>query len=112
MKTYARIDNGIVCELVEIEDEQDITQMFHPSLNLREAPAGCLEGWRVHDGQIVPPDDYKILRTAAYPPIADFIDGMVKINSPDPDVQAEGDAQVQAYCAACLEIKAQFPKPA
>ena len=40
-------------------------------------------------------------RQAAYPPIEDYIDGIVK-----------GDtAQVQAYVDACLAVKAQFPKP-
>jgi hypothetical protein len=40
-------------------------------------------------------------RQVAYPPIEDYIDGIVK-----------GDtAQVQAYVDACLAVKAQFPKP-
>jgi len=40
-------------------------------------------------------------RQAAYPPIEDYIDGIVK-----------GDtAQVQAYVDACLAVKTQFPKP-
>jgi hypothetical protein len=40
-------------------------------------------------------------RQAAYPPIEDYIDGIVK-----------GDtAQVQTYVDACLAVKAQYPKP-
>ena len=40
-------------------------------------------------------------RQAAYPPIEDYIDGIVK-----------GDtAQVDKYVADCLAVKAQFPKP-
>jgi hypothetical protein len=40
-------------------------------------------------------------RAAEYPPITDYIDGIVK-----------GDqAQVQAYIDACLAIKAKYPKP-
>jgi hypothetical protein len=36
-----------------------------------------------------------------YPPITDYIDGIVK-----------GDqAQVQAYIDACLAVKAKYPKP-
>jgi hypothetical protein len=40
-------------------------------------------------------------RVAEYPPITDYIDGIVK-----------GDqAQVQAYIDACLAVKAKYPKP-
>jgi hypothetical protein len=40
-------------------------------------------------------------RVAEYPPMADYIDGIVK-----------GDqAQVDAYVAACLAVKAKYPKP-
>jgi hypothetical protein len=43
---------------------------------------------------------YKEKRIAAYPPIADYLDGIVK-----------GDAaQVQAYIDACLAVKQEFPK--
>jgi hypothetical protein len=43
---------------------------------------------------------YKDKRAAAYPPIADYLDGIVK-----------GDAaQVQAYIDACLAVKQEFPK--
>ena len=44
---------------------------------------------------------YKLLRAAEYPPITDYIDGVVK-----------GDQQqIDAYIAACLAIKAKYPKP-
>jgi hypothetical protein len=40
-------------------------------------------------------------RQAAYPPMEDYVDGIVK-----------GDtAQVDKYVADCLAVKAQFPKP-
>lgn len=40
-------------------------------------------------------------RAAAYPPMADYLDGIVK-----------GDAaQVQTYIDACLAVKAKYPKP-
>jgi hypothetical protein len=43
---------------------------------------------------------YKEKRMAEYPPITDYIDGVVK-----------GDqAQIDAYIAACLAIKAKYPK--
>lgn len=44
---------------------------------------------------------YKELRREAYPPMADYLDGIVK-----------GDqAQIDAYIAACLAVKAKYPKP-
>jgi hypothetical protein len=43
---------------------------------------------------------YKDLRAAEYPPITDYLDGIVK-----------GDnAQVQAYIDACLAVKTKYPK--
>ena len=44
---------------------------------------------------------YKAKRAAEYPPITDYLDGIVK-----------GDqAQVQAYIDACLAVKAKYQKP-
>lgn len=39
------------------------------------------------------------LRAEAYPPMADYIDGIVKGN----------DTQVQTYIAACLAVKEKYP---
>lgn len=49
----------------------------------------------------VPPvPTYQELRAAKYPPIADYLDGIVK-----------GDAaQVQAYVDTCLAVKTKYPK--
>ena len=47
------------------------------------------------------PNEYKYKRSAEYPPITDYLDGIVK-----------GDTeQVQAYIDACLAVKAKYPKP-
>ena len=44
---------------------------------------------------------YQYQRAAEYPPMTDYLDGIVK-----------GDqAQVQAYIDACLAVKAKYPKP-
>ena len=48
----------------------------------------------------VDPNAYKSKRAAEYPPITDYLDGVVK-----------GDqAQIDAYVAACLAVKAKYPK--
>ena len=44
--------------------------------------------------------EYQRKRAAEYPPMADYIDGVVK-----------GDqAQIDAYIAACMAVKAKYPK--
>lgn len=49
---------------------------------------------------LVASEAYKELRAKEYPPITDYIDGIVK-----------GDnAQVQAYIDACLAVKNKYPK--
>jgi len=48
----------------------------------------------------VDPDAYKAKRAAEYPPMTDYLDGVVK-----------GDqAQIDAYIAACLAVKTKYPK--
>jgi hypothetical protein len=48
----------------------------------------------------VDPDAYKAKRAAEYPPMTDYLDGIVK-----------GDqAQIDAYIAACLAVKTKYPK--
>lgn len=50
---------------------------------------------------IDPNEVYKHQRKNEYPPIEDYIDGVVK-----------GDqAQIDAYVAACQAVKAKYPKP-
>lgn len=45
--------------------------------------------------------EYQRLRAVEYPPMADYLDGVVK-----------GDqAQIDSYIAACQAVKAKYPKP-
>ena len=51
---------------------------------------------------LVASEAYKAKRAAEYPPMTDYLDGIVK-----------GDnAQIQAYIDACLAVKAKYPKGA
>jgi hypothetical protein len=62
------------------------------------------ESKRLADIESTPPPEptYQELRKAAYPPVSDYLDGIVK-----------GSAeQVQEYVDACLAVKERFPKPA
>lgn len=49
----------------------------------------------------VDPTEYQRLRAAEYPPITDYLDGVVKSDS----------AQIDKYIADCLAVKAKYPKP-
>ena len=63
----------------------------------------CVAGEFGEIATYIPPPEptYQEQRAAAYPPVADYLDGVVK-----------GDAvQVQAYVDACLAVKARYPKP-
>lgn len=56
--------------------------------------------WEVKQA-VLASTEYQRQRSSEYPPIADYLDGIVK-----------GDtAQVQAYVDACLAVKAKYPKP-
>jgi hypothetical protein len=48
----------------------------------------------------VDPDAYKYKRQAEYPPITDYLDGVVKGNQ----------AQIDKYIADCLAVKEKYPK--
>ena len=48
----------------------------------------------------VDPDAYKFKRAAEYPPITDYLDGVVKDNQ----------VQIDKYIADCLAVKAKYPK--
>ena len=45
--------------------------------------------------------DYQRKRMREYPPVTDYLDGIVK----------NDQAQVQTYIDACLAVKAKYPKP-
>ena len=49
----------------------------------------------------VDPNAYKSKRQTEYPPITDYLDGVVKGNQ----------AQIDAYIAACQAVKTKYPKP-
>jgi hypothetical protein len=48
-----------------------------------------------------PKPTYAELRAAEYPPMVDYIDGVVK----------NDQAQIDKYIADCLAVKAKYPKP-
>lgn len=94
------IENGVVVNTILVESLE-----FMP--NLVDAMIGGKIGYIYEDGRFITPEPvidplaYQRQRAAEYPPMTDYVDGIVK-----------GDqAQVQAYIDACLAVKAKYPKP-
>jgi len=54
--------------------------------------------------------DYKVGRSKVYPPIEDYLDAQIKINSRDPVLVKEGKEQFDTYIKVCLQIKKNYPK--
>lgn len=88
------------CELIEVDalpadyapGRYDYVDKFVLSASALDAIAAA---------QAIADTEYQRLRAAEYPPITDYLDGIVK-----------GDAeQVQAYINACLAVKTKYPKP-
>jgi len=71
----------------------DGTGAFDKDGNKVEIDMALVDAWQ-------DPDAYKYARAKEYPPITDYIDGVVK-----------GDqAQIDKYIADCLATKAKYPK--
>jgi hypothetical protein len=78
----------------QVVSVDDIAGAFDAQGNKVEIDIAAVDAW-------VNPNAYKRQRAKEYPPVTDYIDGVVK-----------GDqAQIDAYIAACLAVKAKYPKP-
>ena len=72
----------------------DTAGAFDAEGNQVEIDLAAVNAW-------VDPDTYKYNRAAEFPPITDYLDGIVK-----------GDqAQIDTYIAACQAVKTKYPKP-
>jgi hypothetical protein len=83
---------------VQVEDDYD-TMTVDSSITVEDGmPLARREKTR---SEIESEISYATKRKAEYPPIEDYIDGMVK-----------GDqAQIDAYISACVQVKNKYPKP-
>ena len=71
----------------------DGTGAFDKDGNKVEIDLALVNAWQ-------DPDAYKYARAKEYPPITDYIDGVVK----------NDQAQIDKYIADCLAVKAKYPK--
>lgn len=95
----ALIVNNEVVQVSEVEFE------VHSDCSWVDCPPNCNNGWLYKNGEFIEPTpvaiSYTELRKIEYPPIEDYMDGIVK-----------GDQeQIQVYIDACLAVKAKYPKP-
>jgi hypothetical protein len=85
--------NAIYALYPQVVTVDDGAGAFDAQGNKVEIDMAAVNAW-------VDPNAYKAKRQREYPPITDYIDGVVK-----------GDqAQIDAYIAACMAVKAKYPK--
>ena len=101
MSRFAIIEGGKVVNIVEAEADFAEAHGWVEADSVVNLGDTYEEGEFIKPTPIVDPLEYQTQRAAAYPPITDYVDGIVK-----------GDqTQVQAYIDACLAVKAKYPKP-
>lgn len=67
-----------------------------------DGPNTTVTQWRI--------DNYAKLREVSYPPVPEYTDAQVKINSGIPELETEGQTQLNNYIQNCLDVKTRFPK--
>lgn len=81
-------------------DEEDDPAVWLPEGVIEITDQEAADIARQNDQSRLASSPYVERRLAEYPPITDYIDGVVK-----------GDqAQINAYINKCLEVKAKYPK--
>lgn len=103
---WARIQDNRVIEVVT----EDPKGRYHPSIEWWEITDDIQENYILFNGVFLPDTHYSIQRTYYYPSVLEYIDGLVKTKSTDPEVAAAGQAQIDKYINDCLKVKLRFPK--
>lgn len=94
----AHIKNGVVVNVIEGDTGlvNGVTMVASDSANIGDS----FDGQSFTPAPVVDTRTYAQKRAAEYPPMQDYIDGMVK-----------GDqVQIAAYIAACQAVKLKYPK--
>lgn len=87
--------NAIYAIYPAVVSVDDTAGAFDKDGNKVEIDRDAVNAWQ-------DPNAYKVNRAAEYPPITDYLDGIVK-----------GDqAQIEKYIADCQAVKAKYPKGA
>ena len=105
---FSKIANGFYDTNIHSQaniptDAIEISSTLHESIFQGQAEGKQISSDEVGNPVLIDRVDtrsYKQKREAGYPPITDYIDGVVK-----------GDqAQIDTYIAACQAVKAKYPK--
>ena len=101
MKHFYSTDTGERIATDSPADWMGATDVTPPAYD--PATAGCFwrgAAWEIVVATPTPQPTYQELRAAAYPPLLNLIDGLVKDDA----------VQIQAYKDACFAVKALYPK--
>jgi len=100
MKHYIDANNQLWAFELDGSQDEFITEEMRP---ITDAEADAIRSALAHAQSAAHQASlsYAQKRAAEYPPMADYLDGVVK-----------GDqAQIDGYVSACLAVKAKYPKP-
>lgn len=98
---YSTLITDIAKSIQNGDNDTSLNAIIQSYLDERSMTETVSE-WRVAN--------YADLRRWAYPPLADWNDVQVKINSGDTDLETEGNAEKATYINDCLAVKQRFPK--
>lgn len=102
----AIIENGVVVNLIEYASVPVGCPDGYSGDVFAVAAENSSIGWRYENGAFVVPEmptqtlSYQQLRRPEYPPVEDYLDGIVK----------NDQQQIQDYIDKCLAVKAKYPK--
>lgn len=102
-KTYAQIIRGRVHWLFTKDELPEWADTAFEVVDVTNMDVHV--GWKITENGFIPNEtaslNYQMQRFYEYPPINDYLDGVVKGNQ----------AQIDKYIADCLAVKAKYPKP-
>lgn len=85
----------------EVLDDYDTSTIIWHDADVPQPSVDSIEAARLAIAEQIAATAYIAQRAAEYPPMSDYLDGVVK-----------GDqAQIDKYIADCLAVKAKYPKP-
>jgi len=105
---YAIVKNGVVVNVIEYESQPSNPPPGFDADHVAIPADHVGPGWHYKNEKFFDPNPsksmiestYKTKRAVAYPPVTDYLDGIVK----------NDQAQIDKYIADCLAVKAKYPK--
>ena len=95
-------EDDIQKDIHQSNTELNNTVQKYLDCKLYQGESTTVQQWRLNN--------YKQLRRWAYPKVAEYNDAQVKLNSGIPELEQQGQEQLDQYIQDCLDIKIKFPK--